>query len=153
MLFGVLGAAYHWDMRRILAFHIISQIGYILLGIALASEAGNAATLFYTIHHIVVKANLFLIAALIWRYTGSYDLRRIGGLYAASPLWRCCFWCLRCRWWAFRRSRVSGPSCGAAGSHRPGPHRVDGGGAGGQRAHAVFDDENLDGSVLETASR
>ena len=82
MLFGVFGAAYHWDMRRILAFHIISQIGYILLGIALASEAGNAATLFYTIHHIVVKANLFLVAALIWRYTGSYDLRRIGGLYA-----------------------------------------------------------------------
>jgi len=86
MLFGVLGAAYHWDMRRILAFHIVSQIGYILLGIALASEAGNAATLFYTLHHIVVKANLFLIAAMVWRLTGSYDLRKIGGLYRAKPL-------------------------------------------------------------------
>jgi len=85
MLLGVLGAAYHWDMRRILAFHIISQIGYILLGIALANEAGNAATLFYTLHHIVVKANLFLVAALIWRHTGGYDLRDIGGLYAARP--------------------------------------------------------------------
>ena len=85
MLFGVLGAAYHWDMRRILAFHIVSQIGYILLGVALASEAGNAATLFYTLHHIVVKANLFLIAAIIWRLTGSYDLRQIGGLYALRP--------------------------------------------------------------------
>jgi multicomponent Na+:H+ antiporter subunit D len=86
MLFGVLGAAYHWDMRRILAFHIVSQIGYILLGIALASEAGNAATLFYTVHHIVVKANLFLIAAMVWRHTGSYDLRQCGGLYAHRPL-------------------------------------------------------------------
>ncbi|MBS3998176.1 MAG: Na+/H+ antiporter subunit D [Hydrogenophaga sp.] len=86
MLFGVLGAAYHWDMRRILAFHIVSQIGYILLGVALASEAGNAATLFYTLHHIVVKANLFLIAAMIWRYTGDYDLRRIGGLYKLKPV-------------------------------------------------------------------
>ncbi len=86
MLFGVLGAAYHWDMRRILAFHIVSQIGYILLAIALASEAGNAATLFYTVHHIIVKANLFLIAAMIWRLTGSYDLRRIGGLYRSRPL-------------------------------------------------------------------
>jgi multicomponent Na+:H+ antiporter subunit D len=85
MLLGVLGAAYHWDMRRILAFHIISQIGYILLAIALGGEAGQAATLFYTLHHIVVKANLFLVAALIWRATGSYDLRRIGGLYAAQP--------------------------------------------------------------------
>jgi multicomponent Na+:H+ antiporter subunit D len=85
MAAGVLGAAYHWDMRRILAFHIVSQIGYILLGIALASDAGNAATLFYTVHHIVVKANLFLIAAIVWRLTGSYDLRRIGGLYASRP--------------------------------------------------------------------
>jgi multicomponent Na+:H+ antiporter subunit D len=86
MLVGVLGAAYHWDMRRILAFHIVSQIGYILLAIALATPAGHAATLFYTLHHIVVKANLFLIAALIWRLTGSYDLRHIGGLYAARPM-------------------------------------------------------------------
>ncbi len=85
MLLGVLGAAYHWDMRRILAFHIISQIGYILLAIALGGDAGQAATLFYTLHHIVVKANLFLVAALIWRATGSYDLRHIGGLYAAQP--------------------------------------------------------------------
>ncbi len=86
MLFGVLGAAYHWDMRRILAFHIVSQIGYILLGVALASEAGQAATLFYTLHHIIVKANLFLIAAMVWRLTGSYDLRQIGGLYRHRPL-------------------------------------------------------------------
>jgi multicomponent Na+:H+ antiporter subunit D len=85
MLLGVLGAAYHWDMRRILAFHIVSQIGYILLAIALSGEAGNAATLFYTVHHIIVKANLFLIAAIIWRLTGSYDLRRIGGLYRLRP--------------------------------------------------------------------
>lgn len=85
MLLGVLGAAYHWDMRRILAFHIISQVGYILLGIALASEAGYAATLFYTLHHIVVKGNLFLVAAILWRLTGSYDLRLIGGLYVAKP--------------------------------------------------------------------
>ncbi|MCU0836384.1 MAG: Na+/H+ antiporter subunit D [Chromatiaceae bacterium] len=85
MLVGVLGAAYHWDMRRILAFHIVSQIGYILLGVALMSEAGNAATLFYTVHHIVVKANLFLIAAILWRLAGSYDLRQIGGLYALRP--------------------------------------------------------------------
>ncbi|MCU0952526.1 MAG: Na+/H+ antiporter subunit D [Burkholderiaceae bacterium] len=85
MLLGVIGAAYHWDMRRILAFHIISQIGYILLGVALASEQGNAATVFYTIHHIIVKANLFLIAAIVFRLTGQYDLRRIGGLYGLRP--------------------------------------------------------------------
>ena len=86
MLAGVLGAAYHWDIRRILAFHIVSQIGYILLGVALATPAGNGATVFYTVHHIVVKANLFLIGAIVFCMAGSYDLRRIGGLYAARPL-------------------------------------------------------------------
>jgi multicomponent Na+:H+ antiporter subunit D len=86
MLVGVLGAAYHWDMRRILAFHIISQIGYMLLGIALGSAQGQVGTIFYVVHHIIVKANLFLVAGIVFRLTGSYDLRRCGGLYAARPL-------------------------------------------------------------------
>lgn len=85
MVFGVLGAAYHWDMRRILAFHIISQIGYILLAIAIGDAEGQRAALFYTVHHIVVKANLFLIAGMICAQAGSFDLRRIGGLYATQP--------------------------------------------------------------------
>jgi multicomponent Na+:H+ antiporter subunit D len=85
MIFGVLGAAWHWDMRRILAFHIISQIGYMLLGIALASRDGTVGTVFYIVHHIIVKANLFLVAAIVFRLAGSYDLRRCGGLYALRP--------------------------------------------------------------------
>jgi multicomponent Na+:H+ antiporter subunit D len=85
MLSGVLGAAYHWDLRRILAFHIVSQIGYLLLGVALASPAGAAGTAFFLVHNILVKANLFLIAGLMWAAAGHYDLRRIGGLYPARP--------------------------------------------------------------------
>jgi multicomponent Na+:H+ antiporter subunit D len=85
MLFGVFGAAYHWDMRRILAFHSLSQIGYMLLGISLASAAGYVGTIVYVVHHALVKANLFLIAGIVSRLTGSYDLRRCGGLYAKRP--------------------------------------------------------------------
>ncbi len=85
MVTGGLGAVYHWDLRRILAFHIVSQIGYLLLGIALASPAGAAATLYFTLHNILAKANLFLIAGLIWALAGHYDLRRVGGLYLARP--------------------------------------------------------------------
>lgn len=85
MLTGVLAAAYHWDMRRILALHIISQIGYILLAISLGTWQGYAAALFFTVHNILAKANLFLIAGIIAKHTGSYDLRRIGGLYAVRP--------------------------------------------------------------------
>jgi multicomponent Na+:H+ antiporter subunit D len=85
MLTGVLGAAYHWDLRRILAFHSISQVGYMLLAIALASRAGTAAAIFFALHHSLVKAGLLLAAALVFRQAGHYDLRRVGGLYAARP--------------------------------------------------------------------
>ncbi len=85
MISGALGAAYHWDLRRILAFHSISQIGYILLAIALASPAGDAAAILFMLHHSLVKSALILTAALIFHACGHYDLRRIGGLYAGRP--------------------------------------------------------------------
>lgn len=86
MLFGVFGAAIQWDVRRILSFHIISQIGYIMLGLAIATPLALAGAIFYIIHHIVVKANLFFIAGAIYRATGTYDLRKTGGLMKTSPL-------------------------------------------------------------------
>lgn len=85
MVAGVLGAAHHFDVRRILAFHIVSQVGYILLAVSLGTRAGYAAALFYTVHHIAVKANLFVLGAVAYRATGSFDVRRMGGLYAARP--------------------------------------------------------------------
>src|SRR5690606_38386954 len=86
MLFGVFGAMVQWDVRRILAFHIVSQIGYMLMGLAIATPAALAGAIFYVVHHILVKANLFLVAGLIHRACGSYDLRRAGGLMSASPV-------------------------------------------------------------------
>lgn len=86
MVSGVLGAAFHWDLRRILAFHIVSQIGYLLLAVALASSDGAAAAVFFMMHNILAKATLFLIAGIMWQAAGHYDLRQIGGLYAARPL-------------------------------------------------------------------
>lgn len=86
MVAGVLGAAYHWDMRRILAFHSVSQIGYVLLAVALGGAAGHAAALFYMLHHSLVKASLYLIAGMVASVAGSYDLRHIGGLAAARPM-------------------------------------------------------------------
>ena len=86
MVTGVLGAAIQWDVRRILSFHIVSQIGYMLLGLALYTPYAIAAAVFYVVHHIVVKANLFLLAGVIGREGGSFDIRRNGGLLKLSPL-------------------------------------------------------------------
>lgn len=81
MLSGVIGAAYHWDLRRILAFHIVSQVGFLLLGIALASQAATVGTMVFLLHNVLVKSNLFLIVGAIWWVTKHYDLRCMGGLY------------------------------------------------------------------------
>lgn len=85
MLTGVLGAAYHWDLRRILVFHSVSQVGYILLALALGSTAGAVAAVFYILHHSVVKAGLYLVAGTVGARWGSHDLRVLGGLAIAAP--------------------------------------------------------------------
>ena len=85
MITGVLGAASHFDIRKILSFHIISQIGYMLVGVAIATPLALAGSVLYIVHHIVVKANLFLIGGIIRRKTGSYHLKPIGGLHRAAP--------------------------------------------------------------------
>ncbi len=86
MVVGVLGAAYHYDTRRILAFHSVSQIGYMLLAVALGGTMGLAAALFFIVHHMLVKSNLFLLGGMMARSGAGFDLRRAGGLLGARPL-------------------------------------------------------------------
>jgi len=85
MITGVLGAMAQSEIRRILSFHIVSQIGYMLMGLAINTTLGLAGSIFYIIHHIVVKTNLFLIAGIIERRLGSGRLEKVGGLFRASP--------------------------------------------------------------------
>ena len=86
MVTGVLGAASQNELRRILSFHIISQIGYMILGLALFTTLGLLGGIFYVIHHIIVKANLFFVAGAVNRLAGSTDLQTLGGLYRDKPL-------------------------------------------------------------------
>lgn len=108
MVTGVVSAAAQSHIRRILSFHIISQIGYMLMGMGLAgwamaqaASADDAATalalrgagalamggaVFYILHHIIVKANLFLVAGMIERLCGSGELASVGGLTRSRPL-------------------------------------------------------------------
>ncbi|MDX1619654.1 MAG: Na+/H+ antiporter subunit D [Nitriliruptorales bacterium] len=87
MAVGVLGAIAQDDVKRILSFHIISQIGYMIFGIGLFSLAGVAGAVLYIIHHIIVKTTLFLVAGIIEHATGTGQLRRLGGLLHIAPLY------------------------------------------------------------------
>jgi len=86
MVVGVLGAIAQDDIKRILSFHIVSQIGYMVMGLGLYTVAGLAGAVLYIIHHIVVKTTLFLTAGLVEMHAGSGRLARIGGLAHGSPL-------------------------------------------------------------------
>jgi multicomponent Na+:H+ antiporter subunit D len=85
MVTGVLGAAAQQDVRRVLSFHIVSQIGYMLMGLGLNTPLGLAGTVFYLVHHIVVKTNLFLVSGVIRMLRGTEELSRLGGLYRERP--------------------------------------------------------------------
>jgi multicomponent Na+:H+ antiporter subunit D len=86
MLVGVLGAIAQDDIRRILSFTIVSQIGYMVMGLAFFTVAGIAAVVFSMIHHIVVKTALFLIGGLVDHASGSNRLSRIGGMVRTTPV-------------------------------------------------------------------
>jgi multicomponent Na+:H+ antiporter subunit D len=85
MVTGVLGAAAQYEIRRVLSFHIISQIGYMTLGLGFFTAAAIGASVFYIIHHIIVKTNLFLIAGAIRYARGTNELKQLGGLYQHYP--------------------------------------------------------------------
>ncbi len=85
MVTGVLGAMAQNEFRRILSFHIISQVGYMVLGLGLFTPLALAGSIFYIMHHIIVKTNLFLVSGVARRLQGSYQLNQLGGLYQAAP--------------------------------------------------------------------
>ncbi len=86
MVVGVLGAIAQNDMKRILSFHIVSQIGYMLLGLGIFTVAGVAGAILFIVHQIPVKTALFLTAGLVEESTGATELRRVGGLLHRMPV-------------------------------------------------------------------
>jgi multicomponent Na+:H+ antiporter subunit D len=86
MVMGILGAVAQTDIRRMLSFTLVSHIGYMVFGIALATAAGLAGAIFYVAHHIAIQTTLFLVAGLVERQGGSTSVNRLGGLAKRSPL-------------------------------------------------------------------
>ena len=85
MVTGVLGAIAQDDVKRILSFTIVSQIGYMVMGLALFTLAGVSAAVYSMIHHIIVQTALFLTEGLIEHATGSSRLTRLGGMVRNAP--------------------------------------------------------------------
>lgn len=85
LLGGVFLALMQHDVKRLLAYHSISQIGYIFLGIACGTTIGFAGALYHTINHAIFKSLLFLGAGVLIKATGSRNLEDYGGLANKLP--------------------------------------------------------------------
>lgn len=73
------------NFKRLLAFHSISQVGYVITAVGLGTPSGLAAGLFHAINHTLFKGLLFLVAGAVQHETGTLDLDRLGGLSRKMP--------------------------------------------------------------------
>ncbi|MDX2417146.1 MAG: proton-conducting transporter membrane subunit [Xanthomonadales bacterium] len=83
---AVLMALVQHDLKRLLSFHAVSQVGYMILGIGTGTAIGLAGGLFHMLNNTIYKSALFLCAGVIEKETGTTDLDRLGGLARLMPV-------------------------------------------------------------------
>jgi len=91
ILLAVLMALVQKDFKRLLAYHAISQVGYMILGIGTALPIGIVGGLFHMVNNAVYKSALFLSGGAVERQTGTTNLEKLGGLGRAMPVTTLCF--------------------------------------------------------------
>ena len=85
MVIGVLGAVGRGDMRGILAYHMVSQVGYLILPLGLWSLAGITAGIVYMLQYVLVKGALFVAVGTVETLTGTGKLKELGGMVRTRP--------------------------------------------------------------------
>ncbi|MFJ1410647.1 proton-conducting transporter transmembrane domain-containing protein [Capnocytophaga canimorsus] len=85
LLIGGMGALVQNNIVKVFAYLIICHIGFMLLGIGIGGEKALSGVVYYLIHDITVKTNLFLIAGLIYKISGTHSMRNLGNIYKQYP--------------------------------------------------------------------
>lgn len=85
ILTGAFGAIIKSNVRHLFSYLIVCHIGFIVGGLGLYTKAAFLGAIFYLIHDIMVKTNLFLISGLIRQLRGTMNMSKLGGLYAEYP--------------------------------------------------------------------
>ena len=91
LLFAVSMALVQKDMKRLLAYHAVSQVGYMILGIGTCLPVGLAGGVLHMLNNVVYKACLFMTAGAVEERTGTTDARKLGGLGRVMPATAVCF--------------------------------------------------------------
>jgi len=91
ILVAVMMALIQKEYKRLLSYHAISQVGYMILGIGTCVPAGIVGGVFHMVNHALYKSCLFLTAGSVEKQTGTTDLRKVGGLAGRMPITATCF--------------------------------------------------------------
>ncbi len=86
IVLAVLMALVQKDLKRLLSYHAVSQVGYMVLGIGTAVPFGIAGGIFHMINHAMYKSGLFLSAGSVEHRAGTTELKKLGGLRREMPL-------------------------------------------------------------------
>ncbi|QTY26093.1 proton-conducting transporter membrane subunit [Flavobacterium sp. CS20] len=85
ILSGAFGAIIQNNIRKVFSFLIICHIGFMIGGLGIFNVMALTGVIFYLIHDIIVKTNLFMIGGLIYRLKATTNMKKIGGLYKSYP--------------------------------------------------------------------
>ena len=91
IILAVMMALIQKDYKRLLSYHAISQVGYMVLGIGTALPIGIVGGLFHMINHAMYKSCLFLTGGAVEKQAGTTDLEKLGGLARSMPVTAVCF--------------------------------------------------------------
>jgi len=86
MIFGAAVALFRHDLKSILAYSTISQLGMLVMLLGFSLEAAAMAAVLHILNHAAFKAALFMSAGIVEHETGTRDIRRLGGLAKAMPI-------------------------------------------------------------------
>jgi NADH-quinone oxidoreductase subunit L len=90
ILFPVFAALVQKDYKKLLSFHAISQVGYMVLGVGTNVAIGVAGGIWHMLNHSMYKSTLFLTGGSVEAQAGTTDLRQLGGLRRAMPITAVC---------------------------------------------------------------
>jgi NADH-quinone oxidoreductase subunit L len=91
ILLAVAMALIQKNYTRLLSYHAISQVGYMILGIGTCIPAGIIGGIFHMINHAMYKCGLFLTSGSVEKQTGTSDMNKLGGLAGKMPVTMICF--------------------------------------------------------------
>ncbi|RJO65219.1 MAG: hypothetical protein C4540_01870 [Candidatus Omnitrophota bacterium] len=86
ILFAVMMALIQHDLRKLLSFHAVSQVGYMVLGFGTGTALGVVGGLFHMVNNVIYKSGLFLVGGAVGQKRNTYELEKLGGLAVYMPL-------------------------------------------------------------------